>query len=81
MTDTVWSSLPKVPTEVCIGPSLKGEKASPGGDLKRIKKGPRSVCHGKFVYLCVCVYFMSAYGVYRCIPDLFFAASGQPMPF
>lgn len=75
MTDTVWSSFPKVPTEVCIGPSLKGEKASPGGDL-RMRKGPGSECHGKFV----CVHFTSAYCMYKCIPDLFFAASGCPMP-
>lgn len=41
-----------------------------------MRKGPGSECHGKFV----CVHFTSAYCMYKCIPDLFFAASGCPMP-
>lgn len=76
----MWSSLPKVPTEVCIGPSLKGEKASLGVILENEEGAQVRVSWKVCVFVCVCVYFMSGYCMYKCIPDLFFAASGHPMP-
>ena len=55
VTDTVWSSLPKVPTEVCIGPSLKGEKASPGVILENEVGARVRVSWKVCVFVCVCV--------------------------
>lgn len=52
MTDTVWSSLPKVPTEVCIGPSLKGKRHHQGVILEN-EEGAWVRVSWK---VCVCVF-------------------------